>query len=83
MFLLVFPLSDEFSFQIALVTIRWIDLLDDDEVINKRLHFLKDRHWLDKQTKKVTFELLVLNGQHDPLICEIKLNCLFTRGLST
>mmetsp|Transcript_56874 Transcript_56874/g.106822 ORF Transcript_56874/g.106822 Transcript_56874/m.106822 type:complete len:727 (-) Transcript_56874:173-2353(-) len=57
----------------------WIDLLDDDEVINKRLKYLEDRHWLDKQTKEVTFELLVLNGQHDPLICEIKLSCLFTR----
>mmetsp|Transcript_28856 Transcript_28856/g.48749 ORF Transcript_28856/g.48749 Transcript_28856/m.48749 type:complete len:683 (+) Transcript_28856:288-2336(+) len=57
----------------------WIDLLDDDEVINKRLSYLKDRHWLDKQTKKVTFELLVLNGQHDPLICNAKLTLLFNR----
>jgi hypothetical protein len=58
----------------------WIDLFDDEKTIHKRVSYLKDRHWIDKQTKKVKIEFLVYNGQEDPLISKVDLNFHFTRG---
>lgn len=55
-------------------------MFDSDEVIRKRLQYLEDRHWIDKQSKAVTFELLVLNNQHEPLVCEMKVTFTLTRG---
>ena len=60
---------------------RWIDLFDEKEVINKRVDYLKDRHWIDKQTMDVTFSLLFYNGQVEPLVCEALLTFDFSRGM--
>lgn len=66
-----------------LIICRWIDLLDKEEISKKRIHYLEDRHWIDKQTKTITFELLVLNNQHEPLVCEMKLVFKLSRGASS
>jgi hypothetical protein len=55
-------------------------LFDTKEVIKKRIDYLKDRHWIDKQTTDVTFSLLFYNGQGEPLVCEALLKFLFSRG---
>lgn len=55
-------------------------MFDEKEVINKRVDYLKDRHWIDKQTKDVTFSLLFYNGQDEPLVCEALLKFDFSRG---
>jgi hypothetical protein len=60
---------------------RWIDLFDDEEVIFKRISYLKDRHWIDKQTKDVTFSLVLFNGQEEPFVCEALLKFSFSRGI--
>ena len=59
---------------------RWIDLFDEEDVIHKRVDYLKDRHWIDKQTKEVSFSIFVLNAQEEPLVAETKLSFEFTRG---
>jgi len=59
---------------------RWIDLFDEEDVITKRIDYLKDRHWIDKQTRDVTFALLVYNGQEEPLVAEALLKFDFSRG---
>jgi hypothetical protein len=58
----------------------WIDLFDDEDTIHKRIRYLKDRHWLDRQTKHLAIEFLVYNGQEEPLICKVELKFDFTRG---
>jgi hypothetical protein len=55
-------------------------LFDEEEVIRQRVNYLKDRHWIDKQTKEVTFSILILNGQYEPLVCESLLTFDFSRG---
>ena len=60
---------------------RWIDLFDEEEIIYKRIDYLKDRHWIDKQTKDITFSLLVFNGQYEPFVCEALLKFDFSRGM--
>ena len=65
---------------LCLVLSRWIDLFDEEEVIRQRVNYLKDRHWIDKQTKEVTFSILILNGQYEPLVCESLLTFDFSRG---
>jgi hypothetical protein len=55
-------------------------LYDGDDVTLKRLLYLKDRNWLDKQTEEVTFTLAVLNNQIEPLACEMKFTFKFNRG---
>ena len=57
----------------------WIDLFDDEDTIRKRLNYLKDRNWIDAQTKTVTFALLVFNGQDEPLVTEALLSLDFSR----
>jgi hypothetical protein len=56
-------------------------LFDDEDVIYKRVNYLKDRHWIDKQTKDITFSLILFNGQDEPLACEALLKFEFSRGL--
>jgi hypothetical protein len=55
-------------------------LFDTEDVIYKRVNYLKDRHWIDKQTKDVTFSILLYNGQDEPLVCEALLTFEFSRG---
>ena len=55
-------------------------MFDEEDVIKKRIDYLKDRHWIDKQTKDVTFALLVYNGQEEPLVAEALLKFDFSRG---
>lgn len=57
----------------------WIDLLDTDDVIAKRVEYLEDRHFLDKQTKSLEIELLAYNAQTEPLICRAILKFKFDR----
>jgi hypothetical protein len=59
---------------------RWVDLRDDVDIIKKRLRYLEERHWVDKQTKRVTFEILVFNGQTEPLVTRIGFELVFSRG---
>ena len=59
---------------------RWIDLFDEETVIQQRLAYLKDRHWIDEQTKEITFTFFVLNAQEEPLVSEAKLSFYFNRG---
>jgi hypothetical protein len=60
---------------------RWVDLLSNDKIIEKRVNYMKDRHWLDRQTKYVNIEYLVYNGQVEPLICKVVITFDFTRGI--
>jgi len=55
-------------------------MLDDEEVIYKRVQYLKDRHWLDRETKSLSIEFLAYNGQTEPLISRVSLEFEFTRG---
>ncbi|KAJ8613242.1 hypothetical protein CTAYLR_004539 [Chrysophaeum taylorii] len=57
----------------------WVDLLDTDDVVGARLDYLKERRFVDKQTKSVTIELLLLNAQTDPLLCRAFLELKFDR----
>mmetsp|Transcript_10650 Transcript_10650/g.13928 ORF Transcript_10650/g.13928 Transcript_10650/m.13928 type:complete len:114 (-) Transcript_10650:549-890(-) len=68
-----------FNISVYLYIYRWVDMLDDEEVIYKRVQYLKDRHWLDRDTKYVTIEFLVYNGQVEPLVTKIELTFDFTR----
>jgi len=55
-------------------------LFDEEEIIYKRIDYLKDRHWIDKQTKDITFSLIVFNSQYEPFVVEALLKFDFSRG---
>jgi hypothetical protein len=55
-------------------------LIDDEHKIWKRERYLKDRHWIDRQTKSLTIEILVYNSQEQPLISRILATFQFNRG---
>jgi len=59
---------------------RWFDLFDDESTIWTRLDYLQERHWIDRNTKIVSAELLVYNGQVEPLISKSVISFDFTRG---
>jgi hypothetical protein len=50
-------------------------------VTRKRLRYLEERNWLDKQTEEVTFTIVVVNNQLEPLACETKFTFRFNRGI--
>ncbi|KAJ1454484.1 hypothetical protein M885DRAFT_618063 [Pelagophyceae sp. CCMP2097] len=57
----------------------WLDALEPRSRIEQRIRYLEDRHWIDKQTKTVRIELLIYNGQLEPLLCEVILSFDFHR----
>jgi len=58
----------------------WLDLMEPYDVIKKRVEYLEDRHWIDKQTRKVTIELLVQNHQYEPLVSLVLFRFYFDRA---
>jgi len=57
----------------------WLDVEEPRALLKKRLTYLEDRHWIDRQTKSVIVELLVVNEQYEPLLCEAILEFVITR----
>lgn len=45
-------------------------MLDEKEVVDKRIAYLEDRHWIDRQTESVIVKILFYNGQLKPLLTE-------------
>jgi predicted nucleic acid-binding protein len=52
----------------------WLDLDEPEERSVERVKYLEDRHWIDHQTEHVMVELLIYNGQLEPLLCEVILD---------
>ena len=57
----------------------WLDTLEPSERISERVHYLEERRWIDRQTKTAIVELLLYNGQSEPLMCEVLLEFEFHR----
>eukprot|EP00928_Gymnodinium_smaydae_P100431 TRINITY_DN984_c0_g1_i1.p1 TRINITY_DN984_c0_g1~~TRINITY_DN984_c0_g1_i1.p1 ORF type:complete len:619 (+),score=62.44 TRINITY_DN984_c0_g1_i1:81-1937(+) len=46
----------------------WLDSLEPRKDLDRRLKYLEDRHWIDRQTKTITVEILSTNQQYEPLM---------------
>eukprot|EP00928_Gymnodinium_smaydae_P079988 TRINITY_DN6379_c0_g1_i2.p1 TRINITY_DN6379_c0_g1~~TRINITY_DN6379_c0_g1_i2.p1 ORF type:complete len:632 (-),score=59.24 TRINITY_DN6379_c0_g1_i2:230-2125(-) len=57
----------------------WLDALEPQKDIKRRLEYLADRHWIDKQTKTITIEILTTNQQYEPLISLAIFKFMFDR----
>mmetsp|Transcript_45200 Transcript_45200/g.130937 ORF Transcript_45200/g.130937 Transcript_45200/m.130937 type:complete len:607 (+) Transcript_45200:53-1873(+) len=46
----------------------WLDTKEPRHILKRQVRYLEDRHWIDKQTRLVTIELLMQNYQFEPLL---------------
>jgi len=55
-------------------------MIDEESKIWNRERYLKDRHWLDRETQMLDISMLLLNSQVEPLISHVNIHFEFTRG---
>jgi len=64
-------LTDKFTF--------WLDTDGDQDTIKKRVEYLIERQWIDRQTSSIDIEIDFYNGQLEPVLCTVLLKVHISR----